>query len=480
MARPPYVQVNFQPTRGRRVSGDDIVRTLGLEVSAGRLPSGARLPPVRALELQLGISKNTVQSAYDELCARGVLVAREREGVFVAERAAARYPDRQLSAPAPRFAELASERQRLPVPGVTPLGMVFIDPELLPREKLSECFRSVLNIPGLHALYDAQGYPPLRQAIAARLRRRGMDVAEDEIVITTGSQQALDVVCRALRHRRIASENPVYHLAKELFESHGAELTGLRLDPFGDIPWDEWRSALGRARPELLYSVTSFHNPTGRSYSTHELEEIVTLANEFGFALLEDDWGSDMLSAGEYRPTLRALAGNNVLYANSFTKKLLPSLRLGFVAGNRDSVPALVAAKRVATLGNPTLIEAALCELLERGYYDTHLATMQAELDRRYTACLETLDACMPPEVRWTTPGGGPLLWLEVPKRVDLARLSARTLERKVELSLRERAFFGAPHLHGLPIGFAFLKTEALVSALEVLGQELRAELERS
>ncbi|MCC6899835.1 MAG: PLP-dependent aminotransferase family protein [Polyangiaceae bacterium] len=479
MARAPFVRVNFQPTgQRRRVNAEDIVRTLRDEVGAGRLPRGSRLPPVRALEHELGISKNTVQAAYDELCARGVLVARERDGVFVAEAPAERPIAERLQAPAPRFVEMALDRQRLPEPDMLPLSMVFIDPELLPRERLAECIKSVLNIPGLHAQYDAQGYPPLREAIAARLKSRGMDVVASDIVVTTGSQQALDAVCRALGRRKIATENPVYAQAKALFSSLNAELTGLRLDPFGPVPFDEWRAVLAATRPELLYCVTSFHNPTGRSYSTHELARILELAGELGFAILEDDWGSDMLSHEEYRPTLRALGGRNVTYVNSFTKKLLPSLRLGFVAGNAETVPALVSSKRVATLGNPTLIEAALCELLERGYYDTHLASMQAELDRRYTRCLEALDALMPPEVRWTSPGGGPLLWLEVPRRVDLERLVERLAERKVRVTLLPRAFYGEPHLHGFPIGFAFLSTPRLLAGLEVLAAELTRALE--
>ena len=352
--------------------------------------------------------------------------------------------------------------------------MVFIDPDLLPRERVSECFRSVLNIPGLHSFYDAQGHPPLREAIAKRLCARGMDVSPDDVVITTGSQQALDAVVRALGRRRVATENPVYQQAKVLFESLGAELVGLRLDPFGPAPLDEWRDALARARPELFYTITSFHNPTGRSYSTHELTRILELANELDFALLEDDWGSDMLSQGEYRPSLRALGGPNVTYVNSFTKKLLPSLRIGFVVGNAETVPSLVAAKRMATLGNPTLIEAALTELLERGWYDTHLYSMQAELDLRYQKCLSLLDELMPEGVRWTSPGGGPLLWLELPERIELGALEARLRERKVRITLMPGAFHGEPHLHGFPIGYAFLKSAALAQGLEIVAEELR------
>ena len=140
-------------------------------------------------------------------------------------------------------------------------------------------------------------------------------------------------------------------------------------------------------------------------------------------------------------------------------------------------VPALVAAKRVATLGNPTLIEAALAELLERGWYDMHLASMQAEPDRRYQRRLALLDELMPEGVRWTSPGGGPLVWLEVPQSVALDALSARLAERKVRINLVPGAFHGEPHLHGFPIGYAFLDSARLLQGLEVLAEEIRRDV---
>jgi hypothetical protein len=151
------------------------------------------------------------------------------------------------------------------------IGNVFIDPDLLPTEKLAECVRAVLRQPGLATIYDAQGYPPLRRAIAARLAARGIEVDADAIVVTTGSQQALDIVARALEVRRVAIETPVYAYAKLLFESLQLQLTGLPLDPFAGIDLAAWERALAAGRPGLLYAISSFHNPTGYSYTTGDL-----------------------------------------------------------------------------------------------------------------------------------------------------------------------------------------------------------------
>jgi DNA-binding transcriptional MocR family regulator len=228
--------------------------------------------------------------------------------------------------------------------------------------------------------YDAQGYPPLREAIAKRLSARGLDVEPDEVVITTGSQQSLDIVARSLAVKRIALESPVYAYAKLLFETLGHDLVGLHLDPFGGIDLALWERQLA-TRPSLAYLISSFHNPTGYSYTSAELRGVLDICQRHGVAILEDDWGSDMLSDGEYRPMLRMLGGKDVLYVNSFTKKLLPSLRVGFVAAAPQLVPTLVAMKRLSTLGNAWLTEAIVAEFLDRGYYDTHLQALQRAPD---------------------------------------------------------------------------------------------------
>lgn len=464
MSRPPYVSFRVE----RRSGSAGIVQAVLDELARGTLPAGSRLPPVRVLEQQLGISKNTVQVAYDELMARGVVETREREGVFVAG------AGRPMKAPPlPQLRELPALGPGTPRGAGTNLSAVFIDPELLPHERLAECARSVMRSPGLATHYDPQGYRPLREVIAARLSARAMDVDPDEIIITTGSQQSLDIVARSLATKRVACESPVYAYAKLLFESLGNELVGLHLDPFRGIDLDAWDKALA-TKPSLAYLIPSFHNPTGYSYSSGELRGVLDLCQRHGVAVLEDDWGSDMLSDGEYRPMLRMLGGKNVLYVNSFTKKLLPSLRVGFVAASPELVPTLVAMKRLSTLGNAWITEAVVAEFLDRGYYDTHLASLQRALDTRYAACLQALDELMPDGVRWTRPGGGPTLWVELPRSVDMTQLEAHLLRRGVHVSNASAAFLGVPHLHGFRVSYAYLSETEMRSALTILADALR------
>jgi DNA-binding transcriptional MocR family regulator len=163
-----------------------------------------------------------------------------------------------------------------------------------------------------------------------------------------------------------------------------------------------------------------------------------------------------------------------VLYVNSFTKKLLPSLRVGFVVASPELVPTLVAMKRLSTLGNAWLTEAVVAEFLDRGYYDTHLTALQRALDVRYASCLAALDELMPDGVRWTRPGGGPTLWLELPRSVDYAAIEAHLARRGVQVSNASAAYIGEPHLHGFRIAYAYLPESQMRSALTILGDAIR------
>lgn len=158
-------------------------------------------------------------------------------------------------------------------------------------------------------------------------------------------------------------------------------------------------------------------------------------------------------------------------------KKLLPSLRLGYIVGNPEVTPALVASKVASCLGLSTLVEAALFEFLDRGYYETHLKQLQAELDQRYQHCLEALRGTMPDGVKWTAPGGGPSLWIELPAGVDRERLRDGLARRKVTIRLSDEAFFGQPHLNGFRLGYAMLSQDDMQRGIEVLADTLRQEL---
>jgi DNA-binding transcriptional MocR family regulator len=478
MIKTPYLRIQMTPSR-TVFRSQDLLAAIQKEIESGLIIEGTRLPPVRVVSHQLGISKNTVQSVYEELSSRGLVKSHSRSGFYIQNLKTPSKLDKpkRLASPPIMFEGKFPPPVRLPKARtkMISLGSVFVDRDLLPLKKIEQCFRSVLKAPGLHYLYDNQGFEPLRHAIAKRLNSRGIPALAEHIIITTGSQQALDVVARSLKTRTIATENPAYGMGKLLFEMNQMKVTGLPLNPFQGVDLNQWERMIAKSRPAALYLTTNFHNPTGYSYSSSEMEALLSLSQKYQFGLIEDDWGSDMLSFSEYRTPLRSLGGENVLYINSFTKKLLPSLRIGYLVGNEASMPTLLAAKRVGTLGNPTLIEATLFEFLDRGYYDTHLKKLHSALDERYQSCIQALEELMPETVRWTKPGGGPVLWLELPQKVDLKKLNESLLKKSVSLDMRTADwFFGEPHLHGTKIGYAQITSHQMRKGLEILAAEIR------
>jgi 2-aminoadipate transaminase len=478
----PFLRINLgSDYPHQKLTTMGIAALIGKQIKTQSSFSGCRLPPVRVLAHQLGVSKNTIQSAYEELKSQGLIESVDRKGLFVAASMDLKVGILEKHVPETKFKDIPKsplmKRAKGPKDKSLNLTTVFIDPRLLPKKKLSECFRSVLKSPGLPDFPELQGFAPLREKIAGRLRKRGISAEADHIVITCGSQHALDLVSRTVSSPIIATENPAYYLGKALLEMNGKTVIGLPIQPFGEIDLKEWERLLAAHKPAFVYLTSNFQNPTGYSYSTSEVSQILEWSRKYGFGILEDDWGSEMLSFSEFRPSLRTLGGENVLYMNSFTKKLLPSLRIGYLLASENSVDTIINAKRASTAGVPAINELALFEFLDRGYYDQHLKKLQTELDERYKLTLDLLRDLMPESVRWTTPGGGPCLWLELPKKVSIPKLVADLEPKKIILQPSDSAFVGEVNLHGLKIGYAYLTPEEMTRSLELLSAEIKRQL---
>ena len=364
------------------------------------------------------------------------------------------------------------------LPSPLQLGSVFIGSELLPIKQVQKCMERLLKKSGLQYMYDAQGFRPLRQSIASRLQKDGISADPDWILMTTGSQNALDICSRSFHWKSVAMENPGYGGAKHLFELNGLKTIGLHLDPFVGPNFKQWRKALLSSKANAIYLTPHFHNPTGYSYKDDEIQKLLQLCEEFSLEIIEDDWASDMRKSVSTKRSLRAQVGSSILYINSFTKKLLPSLRLGYVLANEEKMSSILRVKQLTTLGNPALIERVLFEFLESGDYDKHLRHLQKQMQLRYHHCQEMLQELMPLDVRWTQPSGGPILWLELPPSVSLSRLHEQLEKRNVFLDRRTPEwFFGRPHIHGIKIGYGYYPEEVMQKGLEILAEEIERQL---
>jgi GntR family transcriptional regulator/MocR family aminotransferase len=403
-------------------------------VQTGAFPSGYRLPPTRALARVLGTHRNTVVRAYEDLLGAGFVESTVGRGTFIARQPAPRAPaapqsagrlpwDSLLSRVA--TAESLTRDDRLPQRGfggdLVNLSRLMPSPDLLPDELLRRCLEHVLRAHGSRVLsYAARdGAPRLRAAIAADLARQGVPAAASDIVVTSGSQQALDLVVRALVNpgEPVLVDESTYSGALKVIALGGARILGVPSDDEG--PSLDALERLGRAGAKGLYLMPNAHNPTGATISAARREALVGWSRRAGVPLIEDDYVADLDLDGRPPPAaMRALDGD-VIYIGTFSKRLAPALRVGFIVAPTALRPRLVALKHAVDLGNSELLQQALAEFLERGYLTAHLQRTLPEYRRRRDALEEGLGRHLPRPLAWRRSEHGVALWMPLPPPLD-------------------------------------------------------------
>jgi DNA-binding transcriptional MocR family regulator len=294
-------------------------------------------------------------------------------------------------------------------------------PDLLPDDLMRRCLDHVLRTHGGKVLsYAARdGLPRLRMAIAADLARLGVPAAADDIVVTSGSQQALDLVVRALVNPgdTFLTDEATYAGALNVMTAGGARLIGVPSDDEG--PSLAALEPLGRAGAKGLYLMPNSHNPTGAQISAARREALLDWSRRTGVPLIEDDYVADLdLDETPRPPSLRALDGD-VIYIGTFSKRLAPALRTGFLVCPPALRPRLVALKHAMDLGNSELLQHTLAEFLERGYLAAHLQKTLPEYRRRRDALEQALARSLGRKLAWRRSTQGVSLWLTLPMALE-------------------------------------------------------------
>ena len=277
-----------------------------------------------------------------------------------------------------------------------------------------------------------EGDPALRTAIAARMTARGLPTAPDDLLITTGSQQALTLVATALLRPGsvVAVEEPTYLAALQCFQFAGARIVPVASDEEGMDP-ASLAEVLGVDRPALVYLVPTFANPTGRTLSATRRRTIAALAAEHDTWVVEDDPYGELRYRGAPVPPL-ALGASRVLYLGSLSKIGAPGLRLGWLRAPASLMPAVVIAKQAADLHTSTVDQAAAAAYLAMTDLDAHVAMLREAYRSRRDAMMAALPATFPPGTTWTDPDGGMFVWVRLPGAADAANLLPAALAEDV------------------------------------------------
>jgi 2-aminoadipate transaminase len=354
-------------------------------------------------------------------------------------------------------------------------------PELFPVEALAEAHARVFAESGGQAMQysTSEGFGPLRAWIAARLRSLGVDATPERILVTHGSQQGLDLVCKVLLDPgdEVVVENPSYLAALQVFGGYQATLVPVGSDDDG-MDVNELESVLRMRRPKLIYLTPTFQNPRGTTLSLERRRSLVQLAADHGVPVLEDDPYGELRYRGERLPSLAALGGSDspVIYASTFSKTLSPGIRLGWVLASDEAIPALTIAKQAADLHTSTLLQRAVARMLATFDYEGHLGRIRAAYGQRCQAMLDSLAREMPGDVRWTRPEGGLFIWCRLPEGIRGDVLLRSALKQKVAF-VPGAAFFAArPEHEYIRLNFSNRPPEAIADGIGRVARVLAAE----
>jgi 2-aminoadipate transaminase len=322
-------------------------------------------------------------------------------------------------------------------------------PELFPIEEFRAAADKVLVTSGRQALQysPTEGYPPLREMIVRHMARYGIVVTTDNVLITTGSQEALALIGKVLINPgdKVLTEEPTYLGAIQAFTMYGAEYVTVPIDDDG-LQTDRLEEAL-RSGPKFMYVLPNFQNPAGTTLSAARRAELTALADHYGVPIVEDDPYGQLRYEGEHIKPLvvqdaedRHCENNghysgNVIYLSTFSKTLAPGLRLGWVVAPQDVLSQLVMAKQGTDLHTSTLDQWIAYEVASGGFIDRHIVRIRDVYRKRRDVMLAALERAFPDPslgVRWTHPSGGLFLWVAVPESIDTAELLKDAVREKV------------------------------------------------
>lgn len=477
-----------------RGSGQPLYRQLRQalehEIATGSLDPHMPLPSSRELARELGVSRNTVNTAYQELEAEGFVEARPRRGLFVnremlteltrgpytnASSGQVDWSAHLVPLPGAGLPEIAKVRDwhRYPYPFVA--GQV--DALSFPRLAWARALREALEPPHLHySLRDGvdDDDPALLEQLCRHvLPARGIEASPENVLVTMGSQQGLDLLAHALLRSAsvVGVENPGYPDARHIFLRAGARLRPYEVDSSGLVPPDDLEGV------SLVHLTPSHHCPTNVTLSIARRRQLLAMAGTHDTLLVEDDYDSEFRYHGSPTPALKALPDSErVIYLGTFSKFLAPGLRMGYLVAAPELVAELRSHRRYQVRHTSGHTQRAMALLIQSGQYQRTVRRRRTQLARRWQVLRDALND----ELGWSVdpPPGGVSIWLPGPPQLDCVELTATALEHGVVIE-RGDIYFSEPELHRnhVRLGFAALPPEAIQPGVKVFAQLIRDQL---
>ncbi len=449
------------------------------QIDNGIIAPGERLPSSRELAKQLGVARISVVTAYEELKAEGYIDARVGKGTFVVEHTGL------ASTQSSTVALIGTGRiQSAALTGLLKLaersGVINFSQgapaeSFLPVSLIQEAISAVLERDGAAAIAyeDPAGYLPLRESISELVAGLGIEVDAGGVLITGGCQQALDLAIQALLNPGdvLITSNPTYAGMLDIAEARGVTPVGVPVDEHG-MRTEALEALIIEHRPRLLYVAPTYHNPTGTVMPLHRRQHLLGLAARHWLPVLEDGVYEELGYSGTPPRPLKALDGEGlVLYASSFSKVLLPGMRIGYLLVGGRLYQRLARVKRAADICTPALNQRAIHFALMNGGLIEHLAQVRIACQVRREAMLDAIARYLP-DARYNLPPGGLFLWVELPPDgPTTTELYVHAVQRGVAFALGALFYTDGQGKHHLRLNVAAHDPDTIVEGMQRLGK---------
>ena len=454
---------------------------------------GTNLPSTRLLADKLGVDRSTVYHAYQELLALGYLEStpgsytkiRKRSKVvsLTSNRGEGMICWEDICEPSGNylyhtFQNYSPEYSADDSADIINLSQLDLDSRLFPIEYFRRCMNQELVNKGSTLLQygSYEGYPPLREYVAQRLQIHGISVTDDEILITNGAQQALDLILELLTSegKKVAIEAPTYANIIPLLKYHQIEIIEIPMRDDG-LDLQYLQNQFEEHNFAFLYTIPNFHNPTGITTNQAHRERLLLLCEKFRVPIVEDGFEEEMKYFGKVVLPIKSMDRNQiVIYLGTFSKVLFPGIRIGWIAADKECIQRLTALKRFCDISGNTVVQAVISAFCKQGYYDLHIKRMHRIYRKRMQVALKTMKEFLPPNLTWTQPLGGYTIWVHLNNSdIDYALFQKILLNYGVAVSSGDYYFHSSNPKKYFRISIASLNEVEIEEGIIRLGRAL-------
>ncbi len=429
----------------KRLLYEQVAARIAALIESGTYPPGERIPSVRELSRQQGVSISTVLNAYLLLENRGLVEARPQSGYYVRAHLPERLPEPEISSPSPDPTQVGLRELIMMVlrdtlnPELVQLGAAMPNINLMPVDKLNRLTASLARQAGQHShqYLLPPGLEELRVQIAQRAVAAGCDLSPNEIVITSGGVEAIDLCLHAVCQPGdiVAIESPMYFGTLQSLEVHRLRALEIPTHPREGISLEALRLALETNPVRAVLVISNFNNPLGSCIPDEKKRELVELLGRHEVPLIENDVSGELYFSDKRPLVVKAFDRKGlVMLCSSFSKDISPALRVGWVAPGRFR-PVVEWLKFTNSAATATLPQMVVARFLESGGYDHHLRRIRREYDRNVALMSQAVMSHFPAGTRLTRPTGGFVLWVQLPEEVDSLELYKLALKEGITLT---------------------------------------------